>query len=87
MKHSTVFAAALDDLWEHAYNLKQEKRRPDYLGGGAQVQTAKRLSDGPGNPLIPQRRSGKATLACFLRRRSDRFSNEPRSPWSAVRPY
>jgi len=31
MQHSTVFAAVLQDLWEHAWHLKQEKRRPDYL--------------------------------------------------------
>ncbi len=31
MKHSMVFLAALDDLWEHAYNQTREKRRPDHL--------------------------------------------------------
>ena len=31
MRHSTVFAAALKDPWEHEYNLRREKRRPEYL--------------------------------------------------------
>lgn len=79
MQHSTVFAAALKDLWEHACRLKQEKRRPAYFSGGLQLQTGKRLSDGSSNPIIPQRRVGTATFACFMRRSSDRLSSEPRS--------
>lgn len=86
MKHSTVFAAALQDLWERAYQLKQEKRRPDYLRSGGRLQTGKRLSDGSRYPIIPQSGNGKTTLACFMRRRSDRFLNESRSLRPAFRP-
>ncbi len=79
MKHSTVFAAALKDIWEHAYHLKQERRRPDSLRSGGRLQTGKRLSDDSSYPFIPQSGNGKTKLAGFLRRRSDRFLNESRS--------
>ncbi len=31
MEHSKIFLAVLHDIWEQAYRLKLESRRPDYL--------------------------------------------------------
>ena len=74
MKHSKVFWAVLDDIWERACKLKLESRRPDYLNAhlNAQTRFANRRGDlssrRGSDQLIGGRRRGRSGVDAAGRR-------------------